>query len=811
VKRFEPDGRVLVDFMRSAAPVKIIQGPIGCLSAETEFLTPHGWKAIAAYEPGDQVAEWEPKTGGVEFWAPREFIDLPCEEMWHFHSNHSLSMVLSDEHRVPLYDWSGALVVKTASHLAAKPSKHRVPVSFLAPETGSLSLTDAQIRLSVAISADGCFPKRGNQVVVTVRKDRKKERLRRLLSAAGVEWVEHQHSTRTSEVTFAFQRDGWAKGLTGRWWGASRRQLLIVLEECVHWDGLANHEEERFYTTNREEADFIQYAAHATGRRATLAAKRDKRNAAWKEHYTVHITTPGSRRATVMLRGDHTTITRVPAPLGRKYCFVTGTGFFVARHNGRVFITGNSGKTLACCMLEYMKAIAQHKQADGKRRCRAHVFRDTYSKLEETTLRTWLEWFPEDEFGRFYWSKPFKHEMRIGDIEMDVTFMALEDAHSVDYFKSLETTFCWFNEVQFMDRALFDEAVTRIGRYPRKIDGGAVVPQVVADMNAPDETHWVPIMRGDVAAPDWFTEEQRRAHVKPASWEFFVQPPGLLEEKDGDGAVVGYKPNPAAENLRYLPDNYYMNAIAGKTKAWIDANVLNRVSPRRAGKPVLPDFNRSVHVAKKPLVPVPGGELIVGCDFARRPCAIIMQHLRGVWHVLGELIARDMGANKFAPLLRNELAQRYPGLPFKIWGDPSGDFRGQADDQTPFQIFRAHRLPVLPAPSILLTVRLQAAESVLTRMREGKPCLSISPTCTTLIAALDGGYHFRRLKVSGSERYDETPAKDQYSDPADAWMYGLLGGGEGRLLLTGSAEPKKTVSTRKPYNPFAQTGGLRRW
>lgn len=471
-----------------------------------------------------------------------------------------------------------------------------------------------------------------------------------------------------------------------------------------------------------------------------------------------------------------------------------------------------SGKSLGSIMLIYMQALKQVKQADGKRRCRAHVFRDTYARLEDTTIKTWLDWFDEKSFGHFYWSKPFMHEIRVGDIELDVHFVALEDERAAGYFRSLETSICFFNEVQFMDRILFDEACTRVGRYPRAVDGGCISPTVIADMNAPDETHWVPIMRGDVATPDWFSDEQRRANVKPANWKFFTQPPGLNEVKQNDGTIT-YVENPMAENLKYLPrpgdQNYYINAIQGKTKSWIDANVLNRVSPRKEGKPVLPDFNRAVHVAKTPLQPVPGAPLIIGCDFGRRPAAIISQCVRGVWYTLDELIARDAGADKFAPLLRNMLAQKYPGFPFQIWGDPSGDFKGQNDEQTPYIIFRKHRLPIQPAPSILFTVRLQAAEAVLTRMSGGKPSFLVSPTCSTLIAALDGGYHYRRMKVSG-ERYAETPDKaDPYSDPADAWMYALLGGGEGRMVLTGSSAPKPVQNAKRPYNPFKPAKGLR--
>jgi len=464
-----------------------------------------------------------------------------------------------------------------------------------------------------------------------------------------------------------------------------------------------------------------------------------------------------------------------------------------------------SGKTAGCIMCVWMSALEQVKQKDGKRRARWHVFRDTYGKLEDTTIKSWLAWFPESEFGKFYWSKPMLHEIRVGDVELDVHFVALEDERSIDYFKSLETTGEWWNEVQFMDRALFDEGITRVGRYPRVIDGGPVRPHVIADMNAPDETHWIPIMRQDVAVPDWYSEDQRRASVKPEGWSFYVQPAGLLERKDGEGTIVGYDPNPDAENLQFLPKDYYLNAIKGKTKSWIDANVLNRVSPRRDGKPVLKDFSRSVHVAKQVLQPVPGLELMIGCDFGRRPAAIIGQCLRGQWTILHELVGRDMGASQFAPLLRNALAQMFTGMRFRIWGDPSGDFKGQNDEQVPFQIFRSKQLPIQPAPSILFSVRLQAMEAAFTRMTEGRPSIVISPSCTTLIAALDGGWHYRRLKVAG-ERYTEEPEKDEYSDPADALGYLLLGGGEGRMLLTGSAEPKKPVQTLRPYNPFQRVG-----
>ena len=128
-----------------------------------------------------------------------------------------------------------------------------------------------------------------------------------------------------------------------------------------------------------------------------------------------------------------------------------------------------SGKTLGCMMKIWMCAMAQRRQRDGYRRARAHVFRDTYQKLKDTTLKSWQQWFPESLFGKFYASPPLRHEIRCGDVELDVHFVALEDEWNVDYFRSLDTTLCYFNELQYLPRLLFDEAVSRVGRYPRTL------------------------------------------------------------------------------------------------------------------------------------------------------------------------------------------------------------------------------------------------------------------------------------------------------------------------------------------------------
>lgn len=462
-----------------------------------------------------------------------------------------------------------------------------------------------------------------------------------------------------------------------------------------------------------------------------------------------------------------------------------------------------SGTSSACCMHIFQQALTQPKQEDGRQRFRAHVFRETYSKLEETAIKTWLDWFTPGtgpgKFGVFFESRPYKHEIRVGPLELDVTFMAMEDIRDAkSYFMSLETSLIWFNEGQFAQYEVIREAVGRVSppRYPAMKDGGCAWGGLILDTNAPPADHWIPIMRGDVAAPDWMTEEKRNALVKPKNWSFYTQPPGLLEDVDDKGRLLGYKPNPEAENLAYLPPNFYEEKIAGQTKSWIDANIMNKSSVVVDGQPVYPQFRRDVHVSDRPLEPIPETQITIGLDFGRQPAALIGQNLRGDWFIQREFIGRDVSAVEFAPALKAFLAQHYPqwmgpGMKgFTFWGDPAGNHRGEATDKTPFDVFREHGMNVMPAPNPQnqRSVRHEAVNGVLLRRSAaGRPsALLVDPRCVTFITGMSGGYFMRRIRVSG-ERYADEPEKNQYSHICEAGENLLLGGGEGRAVTMGNA------------------------
>jgi hypothetical protein len=462
-----------------------------------------------------------------------------------------------------------------------------------------------------------------------------------------------------------------------------------------------------------------------------------------------------------------------------------------------------SGKSVCCCVEMFRRATQQAPGPDGKRKTRWAVIRNTNPQLKTTTIKTWLDWFPEDVWGKFNWSPPFTHHVRKGDIDMEVIFLALDKPEDVKKLLSLELTGVFINEAREVPKAIVDACTMRVGRFPSMKDGGPTWYGVIADTNAPDEDHWWPIMAGEAPVPDHLSREEALMMIKPDTYEFFTQPGGMVPVKDEEGIITSYQLNKRAENLHNLTPGYYPDIIKGKGKNWIAVYVLNELGSLSDGKPVYNDFDEATHVAKEPLIAAPGIPIVIGIDFGLTPSAIYCQNVRGRWLVLRELVAQDMGAAKFADLLKRDMAQNFPGVPmerFQIWGDPAGDYRAQTDETTPFQVLRTAGIKARAAPTNDPSLRIDAVTAPLTRMAEGKPAFLLDPSCVMLRRGFAGGYCYKRMQVSGAERYDDRPDKNKYSHPHDALQYALCGGGESRKLLVGDTSNAKPVVARKSFD-----------
>lgn len=127
---------------------------------------------------------------------------------------------------------------------------------------------------------------------------------------------------------------------------------------------------------------------------------------------------------------------------------------------------------MCCCIEIVRRAASQAPDPSGKRRSRWAVVRNTFPELKNTTIKTWLDWMPENIFGKFNWTPPYTHNVSFGDVELEVIFLALDRDEDVKKLLSLELTGVWVNEAREISKVIVDATTSRVGRFPSLKDGG---------------------------------------------------------------------------------------------------------------------------------------------------------------------------------------------------------------------------------------------------------------------------------------------------------------------------------------------------
>ncbi|MDA3807424.1 MAG: hypothetical protein PF440_05840 [Thiomicrorhabdus sp.] len=313
----------------------------------------------------------------------------------------------------------------------------------------------------------------------------------------------------------------------------------------------------------------------------------------------------------------------------------------------------------------------------------------------------------------------------------------------------------WLNEVAELDKAVLDMLSFRVGRFPSMSEGGPTWHGLIGDTNSYDDDHYL----------------YKLAEVqKPANWNFFVQPGGLLY----DAKTGTFLPNPLAENLHNLPEDYYMKGQQGKSHSWIKTQLANEYGAVESGKPVYKEqWSEALHLNDQ-IIFNPDQELYVGLDFGLTPSAVIAQPTqRGGLNILDEIVTFDTGIQQFCKsFLIPLLTQKYrDAINISYVGDPAGNQRSQTDEKTVFAEMEESGIICEAAATNKVEIRLEAVRFYMEQLRGGKPALQIHPRCDYLRRAFNGGYKYRRLQVVGTERFAETPEKNKFSHISDACQY----------------------------------------
>lgn len=427
-----------------------------------------------------------------------------------------------------------------------------------------------------------------------------------------------------------------------------------------------------------------------------------------------------------------------------------------------------SGKSSACVWDIMQRGVRQAPGPDGVRRSKWAIIRNSYRQLEDTTEKTVLQWFSPHIHG--VWT-PSKHNFVIKSLkasanepsaEIELLFRALDRPDQVSNLLSLELTGGWINEAREVPWAIVEALSGRVGRYPAKRDGGATWSGILMDTNPPDTDS------------DWYRFfEERKGWDEAIEALATVLPGGMTAERF---AAVFKQPSglaAVAENLANLPPAYYQRLAVGKGQDWIKVYIRGEYGFTNDGKAVFPEYSDAIHCPSETrLQPrlFKDIEVIRGWDFGLTPAVVFSQITpEGRWQILDEMTSTSMGIDGFSDLVLEKSRRDFRGCRFIDVGDPAGQQRAQTDEKTCFQILHAKDIMIEPAPQTL-TLRLEGTRRPMRMLVDGRPQFALHPRCEKLRRAMMGGYHYRRIRVSG-ESYTHEPNKNSYSHVADACTY----------------------------------------
>ena len=426
-----------------------------------------------------------------------------------------------------------------------------------------------------------------------------------------------------------------------------------------------------------------------------------------------------------------------------------------------------SGKSVTCSFEIVRRATMQEPNEQGIRKTRAAVVRETARQLQDTTIKTFLDWFPPGVCGT-YMRTTKTYFFKVGDVECEVMFRALDDADDVANLNSLELTFTWFNECKDIHPEIVDAMSKRIGRFPSKKDGGPTWHGMWGDTNPPTMDTW------------WFYQME---HLDPKDgvsendngWDVFKQPSGRSTD---------------AENIENLPENYY--DTQGRSDEYIRTFIDGEYGLSLSGQPIYKYFRPDYHMGKETLRPIVNGvrPIVIGMDLGLTPAAVIgQQDPRGRVLILGEAVSFDMGIQRFTrTILKPLIIEHWSGAPIIVVTDPAGIQRAQTDERSAVDIIKAEGLKVFPAKTNNISARISAGDDFLMRQVDGDSAFLVDPSCTNLKAAMMGGYRYHPK--------NGTIEKNKHSHVAEALQYLMMHintVGEG-ALLTQRREVKQVAS-----------------
>lgn len=311
----------------------------GCVDCKTEYFNGYEWKPISEYRLEDKVLQYN-ADGTATLVYPINYIKKPSKGMYHIKTKYGLDMMISPDHRnVTFLNQKRFKIMTTEEIMNVHNSckygfQRKFKKSFIYCGKG-ISLTDDQIRLSIAIFADGCFySDTSKKVMISVTKQRKRDRLINILNRANIDYSERIDNDGYYNIKFYPPIEGYQKTFPKEWYNCSHHQLEVIFEEVFKWDGYEK-KNNQYTTIHKSNADFIQFVCSSLNKSSAIYFdSRD--NGTYRVDWS-------DRILRSFIEYPKKEFQLIQPEDGYDYCFSVPSSMLVLRRNNEIFITGNCG------------------------------------------------------------------------------------------------------------------------------------------------------------------------------------------------------------------------------------------------------------------------------------------------------------------------------------------------------------------------------------------------------------------------------------------------------------------------------------
>lgn len=305
-----------------------------CFTGEVEVLTRAGWVRFDAWQ-GQPIMQWWP-DGRAAFEEHPATLAKPYAGVIIDVDAVLVSAAMTPEHRIPAVR-DGNVRDYAAADLTRLACLNGLVSAGTYEGSSESAYTPDEVRLMVAIAADGCVVQRKSHfdIQIGLRRTRKIERLLHLLDQVRCTFYTREYppqDTHTGEhntVQFILPACKYPKGF-GPWvLNLSRESMDALVDELRHWDGWshATTGAVEFSTSSLDQAEWVSTALHLSGKPASV---RHYRGSRYQMHARESVHTSVSNDAVTTRHYE-----------GVVYCAGVESSYIFIRRNGKISVSGN--------------------------------------------------------------------------------------------------------------------------------------------------------------------------------------------------------------------------------------------------------------------------------------------------------------------------------------------------------------------------------------------------------------------------------------------------------------------------------------